>query len=429
MEHIKKAADCLVTSKSAEEKAESLSRAFELFSQETNRLETAYNALQTQFSTLTKELELANAKLRQKVLALDITAHYLESILANMSQGLIFIDLNGQITTYNQAAEQLLGKKQEEVLFRHFNEVFPDTLFHFSMSKAIEEAECPKLSYATVEPEGQAGETREIMVETTFVLRGEGPINTSLEDNSEFDYTLGMIALIRDITEIRRLQLIATRNDRMKDLGEMAAMVAHEIRNPLGGIKGFASLLVRDLKDQPQLQQMAAYIVEGTDSLNSLVTNVLNYSRPLKLEFHPVEVNTLIEELVKHVRMDSAIGQNVQIKTRLAKNIKLMLDTQHFKSALLNLMVNAVQAMPQGGTITVTLKEEKGFGSISIKDTGEGIPQENLEKIFRPFFTTKREGYGFGLTEVFRVIQAHNGAIDVSSTLGEGSLFTIKIPL
>lgn len=428
---LKKATDSLSGSKSPEEKKEFLSKAFELFSQETARLESAYHSLQSKFSSLTKELEIANMKLHQKVIELDVTAHYLESILTNMTQGLVFIDLNGMITTYNKAAEQLLGKTREEVLYRHFNEVFPDDLFHFSMKKALEEAESPHLSYATFIPPNNPTEPIELMVETTFVLSGEKKLDVEKrkDEVEEFDYTMGMIVLFRDITEIRYLQTIATRNDRMKDLGEMAAMVAHEIRNPLGGIKGFASLLVRDLESDPKLQEMAQYIIEGTDNLNRLVTNVLNYSRPLRLDCNATNAVHLIEEIAQHSRMDKSLSPNITIETEAPKHpINLLLDTQLFKSALLNLILNAVQAMPSGGKIQITLKQEKNYGIIKVIDTGVGIIPEHMEKIFRPFFTTKPQGHGFGLAEVFKVIQAHNGTIDVSSNVNEGTTFTIRIP-
>lgn len=431
MEHLKKAASDLALSKSQTEKIESLTRAFELFSKETIRLESAYTALQLQFATLTKELEIANAKLEQKAIELNINTHYNESILANMSQGLLFIDLNGKITTYNRAAEDLLGKEHTEVLNKQFHDVFPDNLFHFSMRKALDDAESPSLEYAVISPLDKPNEQRDLMVETTFVLRGEDPVAPKEgEEPAGFDYTFGMIVLFRDITEVRRLQVIATRNDRMKELGEMAAMVAHEIRNPLGGIKGFASLLVRDLKDNPKLCEMASYIVKGTDSLNNLVTSVLNYARPLKIDLKQTSLNALIEETIQHVHMDSNFSKDVTITTTIpAHPVLLLVDPNLLKSTFLNLLVNAAQAMPQGGTITIKLKKDEKSAVISISDTGEGISLENLEKIFHPFFTTKPQGHGFGLSEVFRIIQAHSGTIDVESEQNQGATFTINLPL
>lgn len=431
MDHLKKAANDLALSKSQAEKIESLTRAFELFSQETNRLENAYTSLQLQFATLTKELEIANAKLEQKAIELNINTHYNDSILSKMSQGLMFIDLNGKITTYNRAAEYMLGKDRAEVVNKYFLDVFPDKLFHFSMKKALEDAESPKIDNATINPADHPGEQRELMIETTFILRGEEPATENAgEFPADFDYTLGMIVFFRDVTEIRRLQVIATRNDRMKELGEMAAMVAHEIRNPLGGIKGFASLLVRDLKDNPKQQEMASYIVKGTDNLNNLVSSVLNYARPIKLDLKLTSLNALIEETLRHVRMDDNFEKAMQIKTKFPpQTIDVMIDAQSIKSVLLNLFVNANQAMPNGGTLTIDLSKDENWAIIKVSDTGVGIASENLEKIFRPFFTTKPQGHGFGLSEVYRVIQAHNGTIDVGSLIDQGASFTIKIPL
>lgn len=431
MDHLKKAAKDLSLSKSQAEKIESLTRAFELFSQETTRLENAYTSLQLQFAILTKELEIANAKLEQKAMELNVNTHYNESIISNMAQGLMFIDLNGKIITYNLSAEHLLGKDRAEVINKYFLDVFPDQLFHFSMKKALEDAEAPKLEYATIVPCNHPEETREIMIETSFILRGEDPVTEKeVGASDDFDYTLGMIVFFRDITEVRRLQLIATRNDRMKELGEMAAMVAHEIRNPLGGIKGFASLLVRDLKDNPKLQEMASYIVKGTDNLNNLVSSVLNFTRPIKLDLKLTSLNKLIEETVNHVKVDDNFEKKIKIKTQIPEeSIDVMIDVDHIRAALLNLLLNANQAMPDGGTIKIALGKNEEWATITVSDTGPGISPENMEKIFRPFFTTKADGHGFGLPEVYRVIQAHNGTIDVASLKNQGASFTIKLPL
>lgn len=413
-------------SQTVAEKMQALSRAFELFTEETTRLELAYVSLQEQFETVNKQLQGMNNKLKEKVLELDITNDYLENILSNMAQGLLFINSNGKMTTYNAAAEALLGLDKSQVLHQDFIEVFGDQFFGFSMKQALESADAPKMTFATLPVNEYRPSVREIEVETSFVLKSNDKKQNS---SPPLDVSMGLIILLRDITEIRRLQSIADRNDRLKDLGEMAAMVAHEIRNPLGGIKGFASLLVRDLKDSPHLQEMASYIVEGTDSLNKLVTNILNYSRPLQIVLQSTDLVSLIKELAQHIRVDSSVKENIEIVTDLPKHpVFGQVDSQLFKSCLLNLVVNSIHALPNGGKIILSLKVENSHIIVQVRDNGEGIPKENMEKIFRPFFTTKPRGHGFGLAEVHRVVQAHNGEILVDSIVKEGSTFTIKIP-
>jgi signal transduction histidine kinase len=236
--------------------------------------------------------------------------------------------------------------------------------------------------------------------------------------------------MIRNITEICRLQLLAQRTNRLKDLGEMAARVAHEIRNPLGGIKGFATLLYQDLQNHPDLQQMASQIIEGTDGLNRLVSNILNYTRPFQLQLESTDLVSFLKEVVQLVQADPNLHSVISFDIQLPQlPLKVPLDAQLFKSAVLNLLVNALEAMPQGGKLTLELKSDLEYAQLTVSDTGVGISEENLEKIFSPFFTTKDVGNGFGLSEVHKIIQAHGGTIEVQSKLQEGTIFIIKIPL
>lgn len=428
MANLRKATEKVIASGSTQEKIDALSKAFQLFTHETMRLETAYHSLKQQFESVNQELEQANVRLKLKVSELDVTTYYLENILSNMSQGLIFVGLDGMITTYNQAAETFLGVERNQALFDTFSDVFPDDMLGFSMRQALSQAAAPKYSHFSW-PKDKKGRSRDLEVETKFVLKS----NTDTEEinlNPVHDFTKGLILLIRDVTELHNLQTVANRNDRMKVLGEMAAMVAHEIRNPLGGIKGFASLLMRDLQDKPELQDMAANIVQGTDNLNKLLTNILNYVRPLTLDLHTINIADTVHHIIQHIRFDSALSEKFTFREHYPSNSVLAkLDPQLLKSALLNVIVNAVQAMPDGGEIVISAKEDAGYVVIAIADAGEGIPESLQEKIFRPFFTTKPLGHGFGLAEVHRVVQAHNGMIEVKSIVGKGTTFFLKFPL
>jgi PAS domain S-box-containing protein len=427
MKHLQKAAKEVSGNLTSQEKIDSLNKAFEMFSQETTRLEIAYAALSEQFKDLNLELEETNLKLKNKVIELDIITSYLNSILNNISQGIIFIDLNGIVTTYNPAAEFILGIDKEKILFSNFWDSFKDDIFGFSMHEALATKKSPETTFTTFRSD--LGIHYELEIDSTFVFQEDGEKNQrNLESVIP---TQGMIVIIRDITDIRHLQTLANRSDRMQELGAMAAQVAHEIRNPLGGIKGFASLLQRDLKENPELQQMAGYIIEGTDNLNRLVTQVLNYARPIQPHMESTDLIGLIEEMKQHILADGSFDkQRVEITSETdLKQLLVYLDPQLFKSALLNLIVNAIQAMPEGGKMTLGVQEEQGNAIVKVSDTGIGIPKENIEKIFSPFFTTKPDGNGFGLAEVHKVVQAHDGVIDVVSTVGSGTTFSIKIPL
>lgn len=419
IKNLQKATREATHSQTHKEKIESLSKAFEMFSLETARLETAYTELKRQFQELNLELEETNSQLKSKVAELDLITYYLNSILANISQGILFIDLEGNVTTYNRTAEKILGLKGTKVLFSNFWDCFDDAIFGFSMRQVLTTLKSPGTTFCTYSSPN--GENLELEIDISFVLKDEddSPISTQ-----------GLIILIRDITEIRRLEVIALRNDRMKELGEMAAQVAHEIRNPLGGIKGFASLLQRDLKNQPELQQMAGYIVEGTDNLNRLVTQVLNYTRPVHLHLEQGNLIHLLEDIKQHILADESIKkESFEIKIESPhKIVNCQADFQLLRGVFLNLIVNALQAMPDGGQILISADQQNSETIIRVEDNGSGIPEENLEKIFSPFFTTKTDGNGFGLAEVYKVVQAHGGIVEVESTVGSGSIFTIRLP-
>lgn len=402
-----------------EEKTDVLARAFELYSSETASLEAAHAELLEKFNQLTLESDETNLRLKTKLDELDAVNDYLTSLLYNISEGLIFIDLQGNVTTYNRMAEEIVQVPIAKVIFNSYWEAFEDDFFGFSMRQVLQTKKAPPSSYLTL---GVNGKSKQLELDATFVLQTNPPIGAS--------ELQGVILLLRDISEIRRLESLESRNDRMKELGEMAAMVAHEIRNPLGGIKGFASLLERDLVDRPDQQQMATYIIEGTDNLNNLVTNVLNYSRPVQTVFESLDFVAFCREILNYVQADKTTPKNIQFcLTSKESTLPIIIDPQLMKGALLNLIINAIQAMPNGGVLSLNIIADSGNVIVEVTDTGIGIPEKNLEKIFSPFFTTKPDGNGFGLSEAHKVIQAHNGSIQVKSKVGEGTTFTIQFPL
>lgn len=404
----------------------SLEQAFKQFSLETERLEMTYRNLQERFQAVQFTLQESHTRLAGKLAELDFVSRYLETILHHISQGIIFIDLQGIVTTYNAAAQQILHLTEKELLFHPFTEFFQDDFLGFSLKEAFASKQCPKSSFLTWNREGQS---TELEVEATFVAMSQHAYPLAHREASSLPIQ-GLLVLLRDITKLRRLQQSANRHDRLKELGELAAHLAHEIRNPLGGIKGFANLLQQELHERPDLQQMASYIVQGADDLNRFVSNVLVYARPFQLHVEHVDLIHLIEELKQLMQADPAWNTNIAF-TILSSVPTLFapLDPQLFKTALLNLFVNAAQAMPQGGALKVSIEPEASWATIRIEDTGEGIAAENLSKIFTPFFTTKEAGNGLGLAEVHKVIQAHQGWIEVHSEVGKGTVFTIKIPL
>lgn len=403
-----------------------LEHAFKQFSLETERLESAYLNLQERFEVIQLSLQQSHTRLAGKLAELDFVSRYLEAILHHISQGIIFIDLNGIVTTYNVAAQQILQIPEKDLLFHPFRNCLDDRFLGFSLQEAFTKKECPKTIFLSW---SQQGQVTELEVESTFVTMSQQAYPLAYREAISTPIQ-GLLVLLRDITNFRRLQQAANRHDRLKDLGELAAHLAHEIRNPLGGIKGFATLLQQELVERPDLQQMAAYIVQGSDDLSKFVSNVLQYARPFQLHIESVDLVHLIKDIKQFMQVDP--NWNNLIDFVIHSPIPMLLvpiDPQLFRAALLNIFVNAVQAMPKGGCLSVSIDPEPTWVAIRIEDTGIGIAAENLPKVFSPFFTTKETGNGLGLAEVHKIIQAHQGWIEVQSEVNKGTTFTIKIPL
>jgi signal transduction histidine kinase len=229
----------------------------------------------------------------------------------------------------------------------------------------------------------------------------------------------GIVLMLSNRTEQQKLQKSLNQAERLQELGEMAATLAHEIRNPLGGIEGFARLLQRDLEGSSH-ETMINAILEGTGALNSLVSSVLDYARPMSLHFAPTNLVEVVRETLAHFAI-SADTLFCYFKTPFSQ-YTVSIDKVRFKHVLLNLLHNAQEADATEASVELT----EG-GTLLVKDNGIGISSKNLEKIFTPFFTTKNRGNGLGLAESLAVIKAHGGILEVFSEEGRGTQFTIKL--
>lgn len=409
-----------------------IEQAFKQFSLETQRLEQAYQSLEAQFKSVQKTLQESQTRMAGKLSELEFISRYLESILEHISQGILFIDLSGIVTTCNAAAEKVLGISAADLLFHPFKQHFSDDFFGFSLDEVLSSKKSPATHFLTLNRNG--GSKVELEVELTFVAMENQ--SRSFDPKQAGTPIQGVLILLNDFTEVRRLQQQAHRNSRLQELGEMAAHLAHEIRNPLGGIRGFASLLKQELRDKPDLQAMATQIVEGTDDLNGFVTNILHYTKPYEAKREPIDLVKFLEELRFFMQADKEWNEKINFAIKTSKEPLIVpIDPQMMKAALLNLCVNAFQAMPDGGKLEVELSENSEHAIVRIRDNGLGIPPENLDKIFSPFFTTKEKGNGLGLSEVNKVIQAHQGWIEVDSVTQpsqgreRGTVFELKLPL
>jgi len=242
-------------------------------------------------------------------------------------------------------------------------------------------------------------------------------------------YSSSLEELVEERTrELKVAQENLLKSQRLAVIGEVAAMVGHDLRNPLQAIMYTLYLAEKKLESSSGrgLKEMLDTIKEQVDYANKIVSDLQDYSRPLK----PTLVETSLRQLVHDTLSTIMVPKNVKVSIRIEENLpNLMVDSSFIRRVFINLITNALQAMPDGGLLTIKASKSGDSVLISFQDTGIGISPENLTKIFQPLFTTKAKGQGLGLAVCRRLVEAHNGNITVQSEAGKGSTFTIEIPL
>ena len=380
-----------------------LTRAFRDFDQAATVLQQSYDALTTRLQQMDLELAQTNASLREHLRETEEMRAHVTAVLESLDTGVIVADSQDVVVRCNHSTEQLLGVPQAQLRGRQ-------------ASAVLAEIRKDHGEYPLVLPSG-----------VTIALS-----QTDLTDES--GNPIGKLVLIHDVTRIRQLEDRLQRRNRLEAMGQMVGSIAHEIRNPLGSVELFASMLRKDLRDQPQLRSYAEHISMAVQSMDQLLSNLLVYTRPdcSRLGWHDTEV--LIREvltLASHAIPPDTVDVRCQMHPLVPQ---LWCDGPKMKQVLLNLVLNAVQAMPKGGTLTLTACpsppeiQEVPAVHITVSDTGTGIPAELQSRVFDPFFTTKDQGTGLGLAIVHALVEAHHGRIDVESRPGHGTSFVITLP-
>lgn len=336
-----------------------------------------------------------------------------DNVVENLPIGLLAIDAGGKIVSFNQTAEWVLKLTSREVLGKKAGEILPQEIEALTAQlkaerKVIEEEiDCP------------LKDGKRIPMDVSVSLL-EG-------DNGTF---LGYIILFRDLTEIQELKKEIERSQRLASLGKLAAGIAHEIRNPLSSIKGFATFFNERFKDMPEYQSTAEIMVKEVDRLNRVITQLLEFARPLEVLKKPAPIQRLIQHSLKMIEGE-AQSKNIGITTKFSPEIdEVPIDQDRINQVLLNLYINAVEAMENGGVLFVALSREDDTQKvrITVSDTGIGIRKEDLVHIFDPYFTTKQSGTGLGLAIVHKIIESHKGEVKIESEYGKGTTVTIILP-
>ncbi len=362
---------------------------------------------------------------------------YHRLILGSIQTGIVVVHHDGRVKTFNPAAARITGVEGNRAEGRLLSEL-PDSFRPVAelMERSLREGK-PYLQENLVIQDDR-GEGLPVSLQTQLLSGGGGG-------------ALGVIATIKDLSLVKQMELQMRRSEKLAGLGEMAAAVAHEIKNPLNAVLGFAQRLSAKL-DDPRLRDYAGIIVTEVNRMAAIVNDVLEYNRYRAPEKKPADLAGILDEVLVLVA-DRAAKAGVEVAVEADPLLPpVPMDRDKMKQVLLNLVLNAVNAMENGGTLAVRVRMETGalpagqetdpdrtllqqvflqqrMVSVTVRDTGCGIARENLQKIFDPFFTTKTSGTGLGLSVCHKIVESHGGFMHVESRLGEGSEFSFYLPL
>ena len=334
-----------------------------------------------------------------------------DNLVENMPMGLVAMDRESRIIAFNQTAEFVLRKTAGEVIGQMAKDVLPEACRDLLRTLEVEKQIIAK------EIDCSLTDGRTIPLEV---------IATVLEEE---DGARGVVVLFRDITEIKQLKKEIAQSQRLASLGSLAAGVAHEIRNPLSSIKGFATYFKERYRDNPDDSQTADIMVQEVDRLNRVIGQLLDYARPMTMNRRETAIQTVIQHALRMIE-SQAREKGVVIQTELqADVVAVLIDPDRIKQVFLNLYLNAIGAMEGGGILSVALLSMTDRRiRIEVRDTGVGIDPKDLDRIFDPYFTTKSSGTGLGLAIVQKIIEAHRGEIQVASTPGLGTTVSVILP-
>jgi two-component system sensor histidine kinase HydH len=334
-------------------------------------------------------------------------------LVSSLPIGLVATDTEGRIQLCNRTAEDLIEKTEHQLVGKRPGDVLPPPLAVL-ISQSEAEPERPQRCDLLLE-RGE-GRSRALLLAALAVIDGDRR-------------HVGTMLLMQDVSEVKQLEEELKRNERLAALGEMAAGVAHELRNPLSSIKGLALLLKSKFTANSTDREAADILVREVERLNRSIGELLDYARPDRLEKATVSLNEIVGKALTLLRVD-ADAAGIEIVTEYCPPPDLVhADQDKLSQVFLNLLLNAIQAMKNGGILQVATVRDPGRQLLCrIQDSGCGIEADLLPKIFDPYVTTKSSGTGLGLAMSVKIIEEHGGRIDISSTPGQGTTVVVALP-
>jgi len=355
------------------------------------------------------------SSLEQKAAQIERLKDFSENIVESLNVGVIAVDLDGAIESWNTQLERLIGVPRHEAVGHKLDDVLPQDLMAEISARASDER-VSSLYKLPIKNRGGRNLVVNVSVAPLVGKSGE---------------RIGRLILMDDITQRIRLEEQMVQTEKLTSLGLLAAGVAHEVNTPLAVISNYIQMLAKQLPSGDPRHQLIEKVIKQTFRASEIVNNLLNFSRTGALEFTEVNLNAVVEETLSLVAHPFKTAQ-VQVTRNMQHELPPVLGSNNkLQQVFLNLFMNARDAMPAGGMVEVRTASNNGTVEIEITDTGSGIPRENLHRIFDPFFTTKSsgKGTGLGLSVSYGIIKEHSGKVDVRSTPDKGTSFRIEFPV
>ena len=377
-------------------------------------------------SSAAETLRRMRDELREKASDLLELQSFNANVAQCMSTGLLTTDELGRITSFNRAAEEITGYRWAEVRGKVYLEVLPLNKLEDILHNV--ESILPIYRF----------ESEVFRKDGTQITLG---LNVShLKDES--GKSRGVIGIFQDLTKIKEMEMEVKKREKMAMIGELAAGMAHEIRNPLASLSGSMQILKQELSLKEDHARLMEIALREMDRLNTTITEFLVYAKPTPLQKRNMNINDLLLDAINLFKnSDIFRSSNISVQTEFKEEIMMLsIDSHQMSQVFWNLSLNAIQSMVNGGMLTIYsrrsgmrrfegMSKKIEWAEIIFKDTGVGIDEEILDKIFLPFFTTKESGSGLGLAIVHRIIEEHGGRIYVKSKPGKGTQFTLYLPV
>lgn len=345
---------------------------------------------------------------------------FFSDIILNSVDAIIGFDEDFRVFLWNKGAENIFGYAREEAMGKDFEFLIPEYLLEKGEKEFLIDEVRNKGFIANYESERitKSGEIKSVSISRFSIF-------------DEQNKSIGSVGIVRDITLVKKLQQELREKENLALIGEVVSSVAHSLSNPLNIISGNADYLMLNKKPGDDEYEELQAIINETTRITRSIRHLLNFSRPIKSNKKLNDLSEVIQRIAVNVKHISG-NKEIKVKKEIDNAVgKFEFDAEQIEESILNIVTNAIQAIPSKGEITLAVRRKNGNAVISVSDNGLGIPKENLDRIFKPFFSTKEygKGTGLGLSIVKRVISEHNGNISVKSSPGKGTAFIIELPL